>query len=185
MSSYVSYLVIQAHNENVFSALKMSSYLVIRMHNEDVVFPCCKCPPTCLTSSSEFTKKTLFFRIPNVILRVLPWHPDAQRRRSNTLCLEKNQCPVWNTFLKSEMIQRICFRVLNVILRVLPRHPDAQRRRCFSAFQMSSYVSYLVIRMHKEDDALSRCFPFDLFRRNRHPRTECFPCPWDILETFP
>jgi hypothetical protein len=35
---------------------------------------------------------------------------------------------------------------------------------------MSSYLSYLVIWVHKEDDALPRCFPFDLFRRNRHPK---------------
>ncbi len=126
-----------AQRRQCFAAFQTSSYvsyLVIRMHKEDVVLQRFTCHPTCLTSSSGFTKKTLFCRIPNVILRVLPRHPDAKKK--TLFC-----------------------RIPNVLLRVLPRHPDAQRRCCFAVFQMSSYVSYLVIRMHKEDVVLphSKC----------------------------
>jgi hypothetical protein len=135
----------------------------------------------CLTSSSGYTKKTLFCQVQNVILRVLPSNLDAQRRhcfamfrmlsyvsylvirmRKEDVVLPRSKChPTCFTFPSKCTKKTLFCRVPNVILRVLPRHPDAQRRRCFAAFRMSSYVSNLVIRMHKEDDVLprSKCHP--------------------------
>jgi hypothetical protein len=175
MSFYVFYLVIRMRKKRLcFAAFQMSSYvsyLVILMRKEDVVLLCSKCHPTCLTSSSGCTKKTLFCRIPNVILRVLPSHPDAKRR-----CFAAVQMSSYVSYLVIGIHKEdnVCC-VLNVILRVLPRHPDSQRRRCFAAFQMSFYVSYLVIRMRKEmfcrgPNVILRVFP-------RHPnaqRRRCF-----------
>ncbi len=143
MSSYVSYLVIRMHKEDVvlprsnfilrvlpshpdakrrqcFAAFRMSSYvsyLVIRMQKEDVVLPRSKGHPTCLTSSSRFTKKTLFCSIPNVILRVLPRHPDAQEDDN----LPRSKC------------HPTC----------LTSSSGCEKRRCFAAVKMSFYSTCL------------------------------------------
>ncbi len=106
-----------------FAAFYLSSYVfypITWMRKVDVILPRSKCHPTCLISSSGCAKKTMF---------------DAQRM---LFCC-----------------------VPNVILRVLPRHPDEKRRHPFAAFQMSSYVSFLVNGVHKEDAVLprSKCHP--------------------------
>jgi hypothetical protein len=174
-------------------------HLVIWIREEDDVLPRSKCHPSCFTLPSGCAKKTLFCRVPNVILSVLPRHLDAQRRRcfavfhmsSYVLYLvirmPRSKCHPSCFTLPSGCAKKTLFcRISHVILRVLPRHPDAQRRCYFAKFQMSSYVSYLVIRMHKEYIVLphSKRHPTCLFSSSGctlHkedvvlPHSECHP----------
>ncbi len=130
------------------------SYLVIRMHKEDVVLPRFKWVILqYLTSPSGCAKKTMFCRVPHVILRVSPRHPDAQigRRLQRSKChptcltsprhpdaqrrrrLPRSKChPTCLTSSSRRTKKTLFCRVPNVILHVLPRHPGAQRRRCFA-----------------------------------------------------